>query len=284
MISSEFYYEIQPISKRYHLVYQTTNLVNGNIYIGVHSTDDLDDGYIGSGLLISRAVKKHGRHAFSRKILSFHYTIEGALAEERRLVDQEFVDRKDTYNATIGGGYPPRQSWLGKSHTEETKRKIGLFSSQRVHTDETKEKISESLKNRVYDTEARMEKFKKTQAKKNPLNKPENIEHLKRMSEDSMTLSQMKEFFDDIGVDVSMSTIARCCRKYGLIRFRELRHNPEWMALVFSMKESGMSSQKISDELARRGIVNRYGNPFDQSAISGAIYYNVNKESQMVTS
>ena len=36
----------------YHFVYETTNLINGKKYIGKHSTDDLNDGYLGSGKAI----------------------------------------------------------------------------------------------------------------------------------------------------------------------------------------------------------------------------------------
>jgi len=33
--------------KKYHFIYKTTNLLNGKYYYGMHSTDNLEDGYVG---------------------------------------------------------------------------------------------------------------------------------------------------------------------------------------------------------------------------------------------
>ena len=42
----------------YHYLYKVTNTSNQKYYIGVHSTTDLNDGYLGSGVAIKEAILK----------------------------------------------------------------------------------------------------------------------------------------------------------------------------------------------------------------------------------
>ena len=41
---------------QYYIVYKITNLLNDKSYLGVHSTNDLNDGYLGSGRQIKEAI------------------------------------------------------------------------------------------------------------------------------------------------------------------------------------------------------------------------------------
>jgi predicted GIY-YIG superfamily endonuclease len=89
---------------KFHIVYKTTNLVNGKIYVGVHSTNDLNDGYLGSGWALKAALKKYGRESFARDILYIFSTRKLAMDKEAEVVDEHFVTDKSTYNLVLGGG------------------------------------------------------------------------------------------------------------------------------------------------------------------------------------
>lgn len=87
----------------YHIIYQTRNSVNGKIYIGAHTTSNLDDGYIGSGKILKRAIDKHGIENFTREILYIFDNKEEMYQKEKELVNEEFLERDDVYNIKLGG-------------------------------------------------------------------------------------------------------------------------------------------------------------------------------------
>ena len=87
-----------------HYLYKITNKINGKYYIGVHSTENTNDGYLGSGIGINRARMKYGDDAFVKEILSFANTRAEVLAMERQLVTEEVVSDPASYNMVVGGG------------------------------------------------------------------------------------------------------------------------------------------------------------------------------------
>jgi len=75
----------------YHYFYKTDNLVNGKVYFGVHNTPDLDDGYLGSGKLLHRAVDKYGYNNF-RLIKLRYFDSKDKAFEYEKILSPEFVE------------------------------------------------------------------------------------------------------------------------------------------------------------------------------------------------
>ena len=128
----------------YYTIYKVTNNLNNKIYIGKHQTSTIDDSYFGSGKAIVNAMKKHGKHNFSKEILFIFDTEAEMNAKEQELITEEFVVRPDTYNLGVGGEGGPH--FKGKKHSVKTKEKISIKGIGRKHNVETRKNISEKNK------------------------------------------------------------------------------------------------------------------------------------------
>ena len=154
-----------------YTIYQVTHLESGKCYIGKHQTENPNDGYMGSGQLIRRAVTKHGSSSFKKEVLHVFETESEMNAKEAELVTEEFCARDDTYNLCPGGnggwGYvnasdSNNKGWKhnsltrshqingglktkGKDKYNEAFRLAGAKSFLgKTHTDETKFQMSQS--------------------------------------------------------------------------------------------------------------------------------------------
>lgn len=196
--------------RKYHYIYKTTCLITNKYYIGMHSTDNLDDGYVGSGKHLWYSINKHGLENHQTEILEFLPTRKKLKQREAELINEELLNDSMCMNLALGGQggngskfltkeqlsrggkrametikrlrqtdpeYATKNSkaireayykaikegrripkqwgnWNGKSHSEETKRKIGEASSKHqsgsnnsqfgtcwIFNDETKQSI-----------------------------------------------------------------------------------------------------------------------------------------------
>ena len=133
--------------KTFNYIYKITNIINGKIYIGKHSTDNLNDGYMGSGVYIKMSQKKYGIENFTKEYLVF-CDKEDKLNWFEKFYIKKYgsTDINIGYNLTKGG-----DGSLGRLCTEEIKNKISKSKIGKTHigvkhTEETKNKLSESHK------------------------------------------------------------------------------------------------------------------------------------------
>lgn len=136
----------------YYLVYKIVNIINQKIYIGVHQTEDLEDGYMGSGKYLIAAQKKHGIENFKKEIICECFSINELYEKEAELVTKDFISREDTYNLTeggkIGATIEAKREGGRKGVEIQSKNKLGWWSpSARQKIVDTQKKEKSGLHN-----------------------------------------------------------------------------------------------------------------------------------------
>lgn len=92
------------MNEMYHYVYKITCTIDDRWYIGIHSTKNLLDGYLGSGRELGKSKRQHGREKHVIEILTFCDSRAEVLAYERELVTWIVLADPDCMNLTPGGG------------------------------------------------------------------------------------------------------------------------------------------------------------------------------------
>ena len=87
----------------YHYFYKITNKLNNHYYYGIHSTDNLNDGYMGSGRKLRRAINKYGIENFEKEIIKFFETREECAKYEQLIVNEDLIKDTACYNIALGG-------------------------------------------------------------------------------------------------------------------------------------------------------------------------------------
>ncbi|MFA5727548.1 MAG: hypothetical protein WC886_07905 [Saccharofermentanaceae bacterium] len=103
---------------RTNIVYKTINNINGKEYIGIHTTNNINDGYLGSGTEFKKAVREYGRENFRRIIIAEYDSRINALKKEKELVTGDYVKNEISYNLCKGGNGNPNDSYFDFSISE----------------------------------------------------------------------------------------------------------------------------------------------------------------------
>lgn len=142
-----------------YIVYKTTNRLDGSFYIGKHKTDHINDNYLGSGILLNRAIKKYGKQNFSREILKIFHTEEDAFNYERTIVTEELTSDPLCYNLSTGGmGGRKHHAETCKIMSEKAKGRTPWNKGRAIWSDEQKLQISYNSKNRPPQSEETRQK------------------------------------------------------------------------------------------------------------------------------
>ena len=141
--------------RKHHITYKTTCMITGRYYIGMHSTDILEDGYLGSGVRLRRSVAKHGAENHTREILATFSTREEASQHERTLITEDVRQDPQCMNCAPGG----RGAVDRPPTSEQTSKKISAagFANwgnesyrnrmiQAMNADSVRKRVSEKCK------------------------------------------------------------------------------------------------------------------------------------------
>ena len=174
---------MESVNKYY--IYRITNNINHKTYIGQHKYHKsllVEDGYMGSGVLLKKAQKKYGIENFSKEIITI------AMSKSEVDVLEKYYITKERNENTYGcyniadGGYGGGQK--GYHHTEEAKKRISETHKGRQVSEETKKKISEYFKGKPRSKET-IEKMSKSLKGRKTWNKGKHLsdENKKKLSD-----------------------------------------------------------------------------------------------------
>ncbi len=113
-----------------YYIYEVVNLINKNTYIGQHKYLKLPDKYLGSGILLSRAVRKYGVSSFKKNIILSGIETQSEINDwETYFIFRNKCIGRAQYNIADGG--------LGGSRkwTAEEKKQASLRQKGKPVTD-----------------------------------------------------------------------------------------------------------------------------------------------------
>ena len=165
--------------RKYHIIYRTTCTMTNRYYIGMHSTDDLADRYLGSGIRLRRSVEKYGATNHTREILEILSTRDEASEREKQIITEELRSDPLCLNCGAGGlGATDRPatreetraklstSLKGKKRTEETRARMCIASKESQSRPDVRAKKSEAQR-RTMNAPGMKEKLSLAQTKMN---------------------------------------------------------------------------------------------------------------------
>lgn len=176
-------------------IYKTTNLINGKCYIG-KSEKDFNENYLGSGVLLQKAIKKYGKSNFKVEKIKDCETIEELNESEKFYVN---VYKNNSYNLAEGG----TGGWTTKHFSNEDliKYKENLSNSQkgRIVDETTKQKISMSNKGKFFgDKKTISQKIKEMWKDPNSIyNSTEYRENLSKAGKNRVWSEETKKKISD---------------------------------------------------------------------------------------
>lgn len=135
--------------KKNYYIYLTTNLINNKKYIGQHY-GKINDNYLGSGVLLTKAISKYGKDNFKKEILKVCQNADELNYWEKYYITYfDAVNNDEYYNLAEGGinsdSFKNWNKYL-KEHPEEAKE---FYQKNYQKLQKWKEKHPEEYYNKI---------------------------------------------------------------------------------------------------------------------------------------
>lgn len=163
------------------VIYKTINLINDKFYIGKDKNNN--PNYLGSGILLKKAIKKYGRENFKKEIIEYCENIK-QLSKREIYYIKKYKAIENGYNIAIGGEGGPH--FKGHKHSKKTKelikKKQSIMRADKdfVHnmtgykfSKEAKEKMSKNRKGKYTGKNNSMFGRKHTEESRKKMSRPQ---------------------------------------------------------------------------------------------------------------
>jgi hypothetical protein len=127
--------------KKYHYIYKTTCNVNGKFYIGMHSTENLNDGYLGSGRRIWNSINYHGKENHKKEIIEFCLNREELKKREKEIVNADLINDHFCMNLQLGGG----GGFINEEHMMKVSKAGNKEFLEKMKDDEYRKEFSKKM-------------------------------------------------------------------------------------------------------------------------------------------
>lgn len=151
---------------KYHYLYKTTCLVTQRFYYGVHSTSNLNDGYLGSGKRLRLSINRHGEENHVREIIENFLDRESLLKAEQALVNSDLLKDPMCMNLQLGGGGGWSSEAQSKNGIRGNATMRQLRETDQAWFDSARRKMSESFWKSVAEGRRSLPKYPNWSGKK----------------------------------------------------------------------------------------------------------------------
>ena len=201
-----------------YLIYitDTHSSLYGHVYYGQHHTNDLLDGYICSGKLLSKNWLKRHPNGYYRKILHLYNSDKELNKAEYELIHPH-LGKKWCLNLVEGGGFGRLHPDIYKAMVPKIKKTLKVYWDNPINKEKHSQLVKECWKN---------EELRKKQSqshKKYYIEHPEKREEISIKQKEFHSRPEVKDYFSKINSGKNNAMYGKNYRDYMTDEAKEIQ-------------------------------------------------------------